>query len=125
MNREVCPARATAEAGFGNLKSTMWLNRSELSRRRLSVCSTIGVKNMGEWFQQRYISRDEHDSVVAYYKKLVVHLHRNVRDLREKVEAQDPVAAIDVLPGEDVNHPGETAGARTDNVIVFDFRCRH
>ncbi|PWE52907.1 hypothetical protein DEM27_27825 [Metarhizobium album] len=27
-------------------------------------------------FRERYISREEHNSIVAYYKKLVVQLHR-------------------------------------------------
>jgi hypothetical protein len=37
---------------------------------------------MGEWFNERYISRDEHQRIVEYYRTLVAQLYGNVRDLR-------------------------------------------
>ena len=43
---------------------------------------------MTQWFQERYISRDEHREIVEYYRKLVAQLYRTVRDLRVQVDAQ-------------------------------------
>ena len=43
---------------------------------------------MVQWFRERYISREEHQQVVDYYRKLVAQLYGNVRDLRALVEAQ-------------------------------------
>ncbi len=39
-------------------------------------------------FWERYVSREEHQQVVDYYRKLVAQLYGNVRDLRALVEAQ-------------------------------------
>ncbi len=43
---------------------------------------------MVQWFRERYVSREEHQQVVDYYRKLVAQLYGNVRDLRALVEAQ-------------------------------------
>ena len=43
---------------------------------------------MVEWFDERYISRDEHQQVVDYYRKLVAQLYGTVRTLRMQVDAQ-------------------------------------
>ena len=37
---------------------------------------------MTEWFHERYISRAEHEEVVAYYAKLVAQLYRQVTEYR-------------------------------------------
>ena len=41
---------------------------------------------MTQWLNERYISRVEHQKVVAYYKKLVVQLHGKVRELQAQAE---------------------------------------
>ena len=41
---------------------------------------------MTQWLNERYISRVEHQKVVAYYKKLVVQLHGKVRELQAQTE---------------------------------------
>lgn len=43
---------------------------------------------MSEWFQERYISRHEHEAVVEYYRSLVAQLHCKVCELRNQVDAQ-------------------------------------
>jgi len=43
---------------------------------------------MVQWFRERYVSREEHQQVVDYYRKLVAQLYGNVRDLRALVEPQ-------------------------------------
>jgi hypothetical protein len=45
-------------------------------------------RNMAEWFHERYISRAEHQQIVDYYKKLVVQLHRKVKELRVLVDSR-------------------------------------
>ena len=78
---------------------------------------------MGEWFQERYISRDEHQQIVAYYKKLVAHLHCSVRDLR--AEAVSRPAAAEAPPSVEKHQSMPPQGRHGDNVIRFDFRRRH
>lgn len=80
---------------------------------------------MVEWFQEKYISREEHQSVVAYYRKLVVQLHGHVRELRAQVEAlagllpeqEDLVIAAD----EPARIEAPTI-RQEGNVIWYDFR---
>jgi TFIIF-interacting CTD phosphatase-like protein len=83
---------------------------------------------MIEWFDERYISRDEHQKVVDYYTKLVAQLHREVRALRA-VEA-DAKALENIV--EHSKHITERELRRSavvpsdepvDNVIRVDF-CR-
>lgn len=42
---------------------------------------------MVQSFQERYITREEHQRIVDYYRKLVARLYGNVRDLRAQAEA--------------------------------------
>jgi hypothetical protein len=43
---------------------------------------------MSEWFDERYISRAEHQQIVDYYRNLVAQLHRQVRALRSQEDAR-------------------------------------
>lgn len=77
---------------------------------------------MVEWFQERYITRDEHQSIIAYYRKLVAQLHGNVRELRaqillltdDTVVPEDPMAQEQAVATPRLRRDG--------NVIHFDFR---
>lgn len=83
---------------------------------------------MSEWFDQRYISRDEHQKIVDYYRNLVIQMHRTVRELRSRVDAQ----TLDTL----VEHSKRMAERETrrvteeslvehgGNVIRLDFSRR-
>ena len=89
---------------------------------------------MTEWFHERYISRAEHEEVVAYYGKLVAQLYRQLKDLRTAgidTQAIDSISmhgkhkaeremrrAAEASPGPDFQQ--EFGG----NVIVVDFRKR-
>ncbi|MDO9417583.1 hypothetical protein [Pararhizobium sp.] len=74
---------------------------------------------MIEWFDERYISRDEHQEVVAFYRRLVARLYGNVRELRAQVAVQEMVGRVGDVPP--VKRPACEDGS---NVIRFDFRRR-
>lgn len=82
---------------------------------------------MTQWFDERYISRGEHQEIVAYYRKLVAQLHRKVTDLRVQVDAQAAQIRL-IQPLEDVEVADATEEtepvADGDNVIRIDFRRR-
>lgn len=44
---------------------------------------------MTEWFQERYVSRQEHQEAVDYYRKLVASLQVTVCELRSKLDTPD------------------------------------
>ncbi len=46
---------------------------------------------MGQWFDERFISREEHEQIVAYYRKLVARLYGNVRDMQLLAAAERAV----------------------------------
>lgn len=84
---------------------------------------------MTEWFQERYISRVEHDEIVAYYAKLVAHLYRQVTELRAAgVDAQaiDGIIAHGKLKAERELRKAirDLSEAPDSNVVVVDFRNR-
>lgn len=71
-----------------------------------------------QWFGERYISREEHQEIVAYYRKLVASLQCKIRDLREKPIA--PATAVECLPKPE---PVETSPVlNSANVVRVDFR---
>jgi hypothetical protein len=84
---------------------------------------------MNQWFQERYISREEHQQSIAYYTKLVAQLYRQVCALR--AAHVDP-AAIDAMieenrrKAEDEIHRHAQSPTRIqrDNVISVDFQRR-
>lgn len=65
---------------------------------------------MVQWFQERYISREEHQRVVDYYRKLVAQLYGNVCDLRALAEMQvaeiPPVAEEPAKAADKVHESG-------------------
>jgi hypothetical protein len=81
---------------------------------------------MTQWFQERYISRGEHQEIVEYYRKLVAHLHHTVRDLRAQVDAQalnDMVLHSHRLAERETQRAVDVAaGVYGDNVILFPAR---
>lgn len=87
------------------------------------------VNTMTQWFQERYISREEHQQSIAYYTNLVARLYRQVCELR--VARVDP-DAIDAMieenrrKAEDEIHRHRRSPARIQrgNVISVDFRRR-
>lgn len=76
---------------------------------------------MNEWFQQRYISRAEHDEVVAYYRKLVAQLHQKNREKCVEADAQALENAVDHRRRLEEREIRRSSGR---NVITVDFRRR-
>ena len=74
---------------------------------------------MNEWFQQRFISRAEHDEVVAYYRKLVARLHQQVH---EKCVETDGQALESVVDHRRRLAEREIRRSSAQNVIAVDFR---
>lgn len=82
---------------------------------------------MIEWFDERYISRDEHQQVVEYYRKLVAQLYRQICTLRAaQVDAQALDGIIEHskrMAEREIRRSGEsTMSGPKDNVIHVDFR---
>jgi hypothetical protein len=80
---------------------------------------------MTQWFQERYISRGEHQQVVDFYRKLVVQLHRKLKEMRAAHDLDTVETAI-----AQVRAPNPPAGVAAtprnygDNVIRLDLRRR-
>ena len=83
-------------------------------------------EDMSEWFQERYISRDEHQRIVDYYRRLVAQLYGKLRESRSELDAQtlDKLVAHSRRKAEREmrrlaqGSPSELGG----NVIRVDFR---
>ena len=75
---------------------------------------------MNEWFNKRYISRDEHRQAIEYYGRLVCQLYGTVKELRAQIDALESAAPAeeDALPAE--KPAPEATGV--SNVIEIDFR---
>lgn len=84
---------------------------------------------MTQWFQERYISREEHQQSIVYYTKLVAQLYRQVCELR--AARVDP-ATIDALIEENRRkaeeeihrHMQSPARRQHGNIITVDFHRR-
>lgn len=84
---------------------------------------------MTEWFRERYVERNEHDRIVAYYAKLVAQLYAQVKELRAagiEIEAIGAIVQHEQHKAEReirraMQASGDTAG---QNVITVDFRRR-
>ncbi|MBB3656839.1 PIN domain nuclease of toxin-antitoxin system [Rhizobium sp. BK650] len=77
---------------------------------------------MVQWFEERYISREEHQRIVDYYRKLVAQLYCTVRDLRTAGEMQKvQIPAASKEPGDIPAAAQHSVGL---NVITVDFRRR-
>jgi len=89
----------------------------------LEVRKQFSELKMTEWFDQRYISREEHDQVVAYYRKQVAQLYEKLCELRTVVDARN-LDALFEHRGRILDREGRKARSRRqdDNVISVDFR---
>lgn len=84
---------------------------------------------MTQSFQERYISREEHQQSIAYYTKLVARLYRQVCELRA---AQVDPHEIDALIEENRRkaedeirrHMQSPAQKNRGNIITVDFHRR-
>jgi len=74
---------------------------------------------MIQWFEERYISREEHQRIVDYYRKLVAQLYCTVRDLRTAGETQKTQVPTATKEPGDIPTTGHVS-----NVITVDFRRR-
>lgn len=83
---------------------------------------------MVEWFQERYISRDEHQQIVEYYRKLVAQLYCQVCELRATgVDAHAIDSIVEHskrLAERDARRSRESSSGEQGNVISVDFRRR-
>jgi hypothetical protein len=84
---------------------------------------------MTQWFQERYISREEHQQSIVYYTKLVARLYRQVCELRAaKVDPE----AIDAMIEENRRkaeeeirrHMQSPSRRQHGNVVSVDFQRR-
>lgn len=77
---------------------------------------------MTQWFQERYISRGEHQQVVDFYKKLVVQLHRKLKEMRveQDVDAVD-TAITQARPATSPSGLDAPPRIYGDNVIRLDL----
>jgi hypothetical protein len=84
---------------------------------------------MTQWFQERYISREEHEQSITYYTKLVARLYRQVCELRAAQvdpETIDAVIEENRRKAEDEIHRHVRASRLRGhgNVISVDFQRR-
>jgi hypothetical protein len=81
---------------------------------------------MTEWFDQRYIARDEHQQIVDYYRQQVARLYSELCELRARMDAQNINSMVEIgrrkAQRELRRSQPETAG---DNVVRVDFRRPH
>jgi hypothetical protein len=92
-------------------------------------CSIEKVNAMTQWFQERYISREEHQQSIAYYTKLVAQLYRQVCELRAAhvdPEAIDAMIEENRRKAEDEirRHMRPPARILRGNVVSVDFQRR-
>ncbi|WP_156408739.1 hypothetical protein [Rhizobium sp. Root708] len=78
---------------------------------------------MSDWFNQRYVARDEHQQIVAFYRKVIAHLSCTIRDLRAESRSGGDASAIPDDPQPLEEHTPDDH-AETDNVVWLDFRRR-
>ena len=81
---------------------------------------------MTQWFQERFISRDQHQQIVDYYRKMVAHLQHQVCQLR--ATQPDAWAMDETMPPEHnaVPDPQHSGGASAHeyggNVVSLESR---
>jgi len=72
-------------------------------------------------FHERYISRAEHNAIVAYYKKLVVQLHQNRQTAKDESHLNNSTCPSSSEELTVYQSCEEVVGG---NVVVVDFaRC--
>lgn len=80
---------------------------------------------MTQRFDELYISRGEHQQIIAYYQKLVVHIFRKMRALQAPDPSQ-PAAGVNdhaTRPCREGDGPAALQ-AESGNVVRVDFRQR-
>lgn len=75
---------------------------------------------MTHWLHERYISRAEHQEIVAYYKRLVVQLYGNVRTLR--AQADGMADTDDLQQAKTQTQPAAKPSPGGANVVHVEFR---
>jgi uncharacterized protein YbjQ (UPF0145 family) len=81
---------------------------------------------MTEWFNKRYISRDEHDQVVEYYRRQVAQLYEKLSELRTVLDAQNLDTMVEHsrrVAERELRKSAHDEGG--NNVISVDFRRPH
>lgn len=84
---------------------------------------TNGELIMSDWFNQRYVARDEHQQIVAFYRKVIAHLSCTIRDLRAESRSGGDTNAIPNGPQPLEEHAADDR-AGSDNVVWLDFKRR-
>jgi len=80
---------------------------------------------MSERPEERFITREEHQDVVDFYKKVVAHLYCTLRELRTQADRDaTPTEAFADLPEEALGLTSEPAPDFGENVIAVDFRMK-
>ncbi|AOF88769.1 hypothetical protein [Sinorhizobium sp. RAC02] len=77
-------------------------------------------------FDELYIPRCEHQQVVAYYKKLVVHMYRKMQTMQSEATIAQPVEKSsdhNTKPSPQPTWPADRL-AEACNVVMVDFRQR-
>jgi len=78
-----------------------------------------GEAQMAEWFDERYISREEHQQIVDYYRKLVASLQHSLCTAQRA-----EVRFADIVVDEEAVEGTQREGTVRGNVIHVDFRSR-
>jgi len=79
---------------------------------------------MSERPEERFITRQEHQDVVDFYKKVVAHLYCTLRDLRAQADHSQTMPEEADLPDTALKLPQRPAEIFGENVIAVDFRNR-
>ena len=79
---------------------------------------------MTRLLDERYILRSEHQQIIAYYKKLIVQMHRKLGALRDQVHAMPPVVGVSAAVAAEPFLERFHAPAPPANVTRVDFRLR-
>ena len=78
-------------------------------------------------FHERYISRAEHNAIVAYYKKLVVQLHQNRQTAKDESHLNNSTctsSSEELTAYQSCEEVGGVNLSSGGNVVVVDFaRC--
>ncbi len=78
---------------------------------------------MSDWFNQKYVARDEHQQIVEFYRKVIAHLSCTIRELRAEHSNSADSRAMPAAPQPLDEHPADDR-ADSDNVVWLDFRRR-
>ena len=80
---------------------------------------------MTQRFDELYISRGEHQEIIAYYQRLVAHMFQKMRTMEEP-DGSKPAGGLstnDIVPSEESDEPARQRMV-FGNVVRVDFRPR-